>query len=180
MVAPLSSDRMKGTEFDPLPFDARKAPSPDLCFLMFVATARTARTMDELLPFVPFAQQRVLKECQQQWNPQQAAASKADWKSRNPSMSGESIEHLTGAPYTRELKHLYEIASKVMRVMDVKITAANKAELKVATQNTLSTNAYGKWEDFPYSTAEVEMLGEGDYWRMRSYNDNNVHYKEPQ
>src|SRR5262249_60391092 len=35
MTAPPVSDRMKGTEFDPLPFDAKKAPSPDLCFLKF-------------------------------------------------------------------------------------------------------------------------------------------------
>jgi len=180
MTAPPVSDRMKGTEFDPLPFDAKKAPSPDLCFLKFVATARTARSMDELLAFVPFAQQRVLKERQQQWNPQQAAANKADWKRRDPSMSEQSLEHLTGAPYTGELKNLSGIASKVMRVMEVKITGPNKAELKVATQSTLSTNAYGKREDFPYSTANVEMLGEGDYWRMKTYNDNNVHYKEPQ
>lgn len=174
------SDRMKGTEFDPLPFDAKKAPSPVLCFLKFVATARTARTMDELLPFIPYAQQRVLKECQQQWDPQRAAHSKAAWMKSNPSMRESSADHLTEAPYTRELKHLNEIAAKVMRVRAFKITAANKAELDVATQSTLSTNAYGKWEDFPYGTAEVEMLGEGDYWRMKSYNDNNIHYKEPQ
>src|SRR2546422_9105976 len=43
------------------PFDAASAPPPDECFRAFVAAAKNASSMEELLPFLPDSKQEALK-----------------------------------------------------------------------------------------------------------------------
>jgi hypothetical protein len=68
----------------------------------------------------------------------------------------------------------------VIRVKKITSVKGNKAELFVSTRSDTMSNAYGKMEKFPYSTADVEMLCEGSYWKFKSYNDNNISYKQEQ
>jgi hypothetical protein len=51
----------------------------------------------------------------------------------------------------------------------------NKATLKISTHG----NAVIDGGRYPYSTARVELLGQGNFWRLDSYNDDNVVYQEP-
>ncbi|MGH9550029.1 MAG: hypothetical protein ACRD3W_11670, partial [Terriglobales bacterium] len=79
------------------PFDAPHAPKPDLCFLKFVETARDARSMDTLFAFLPAAQQKVLQDCQKNYDPSQNAAKKA-WFDKQP---GKKLDNsfLLQSPY---------------------------------------------------------------------------------
>jgi len=167
---------MKGTSFDPLPFDAKKAPSPDLCFLKFVETANNATTLDQVLPYLPYAQQRVIKEEQQRWSPQSAAETRAQHLKLNPSITADALEFFSEAPYVRELNSLKDISGKIMRVRSIKYTGPNTAVLDVATRNNCRMNG----EDYPYSTADVELLGQGNFWMFDKYRDSSMHYKAPQ
>lgn len=170
-----SKERMKGTDFNPLPFDAKKAPTPDLCLLKFAHAARAATKIEELMPYIPYAKLKVLKECQAQYDPALAAQRRAEYQAKG--MDQDGIDHLTASPYAGELKRLKSLGEKIMRVKNIKYTKSNKAELHIATQNN---HFIVNGASYPYGTAEVEMLGEGNYWFLESYNDNNIGYKEPQ
>jgi len=173
------SERMKGTAFNPLPFDATKAPSPSLCYMKFVQTANSATSMDSLFPYIPFSKARSLKEEQQQYDPALAAQHKAQYQAEKR-LDADAITHLTQDPYSGELKRLKSIAKLFMRVQKAEING-NKAELRIATRNSATASFNnGPMEKFPYGTAKVEMIGEGSYWRMSSYNDDNINYKDPQ
>jgi hypothetical protein len=175
------TDRFKGTSLNPIPFDAKSAPSPDLCFLKFVAMARTAGSMSELLPFLSYSEQRMLKERQERWNPHQASENTQKLQQTNSKMSAQAVKFFNQDPYTNALSQKKGIADRILRVRTVKITEANKAELEVATQhNKTRSNVSGSWKVYPYGTARVEMLGEGNYWRFTGYKDNFLYYTEPQ
>ncbi len=175
------SDNMKGTSFEPLPFSSNQAPAPDLCFLKFVTAGRSASTMEQLMPFLPYAQRNTLIGCQKNWSPRQEAEDKAEWLQSNPKMKANDIKFLSESPYQREFERLKDITAKVMRVRKCKITGPNKAELDVATRSNLKAKFNeGEWENFPYSTATIEMLGEGNYWTFSSYKDSKMHYKTAQ
>src|SRR5438094_751262 len=53
------------------PFDAASAPPPDECFRAFVAAAKNASSMEELLPFLPDSKQEALKARQSRFDPKQ-------------------------------------------------------------------------------------------------------------
>lgn len=169
------TENMRGTSFNPLPFDAKKAPTPDLCLLKFVQAASTATKLEDLMNYIPYAELRTLKGCQKNYDPALAAQKRAKYQAEG--MKQDGIDHLTSSPFDNELKRLKRIALKIMRVRKIKYTASNKAELDIATHNCQATQ---NGVLYPYGTADVEMLGEEGYWRMQSYNDSNVNYKEPQ
>jgi|AGTN01.3.fsa_nt_gi hypothetical protein len=169
------SDHMKGTDFNPLAYDVKKAPSPDLCFLKFVATAKTATNMNQLMEFLPFSKSRTLKERQEQYDPQMAAQHRESFKRSDPNIGEASLTHLTQDPYSGELKHCREVAAKVLRIRKVTIKG-NKAILDVGVRAEATQDG----AKYPYGIADVEMICEGNYWKFSSYSDHNIFYKEPQ
>lgn len=175
-----TAGRTRGSSIDPLPFNAKTAPSPDLCFLKFVQTVNSASSLDQVLSYLPYAQQQVLKGEQERWSPQSAAENRAQHLKLDPKTSAETLDFLTQAPYTRELKQLKDIGEKVMRVRNIKYTAPNRAVLDIATRSELRSSSFGKEEIFPYGTATVEMLGQGNFWMFDKYKDDGLHYKSPQ
>lgn len=162
-----------------IPFNASSAPSPDLCFLKFVVTAKSATTADAILGYLPEQEARVLQDRQKLYDPHQAAEHRASFQQRNPKLTPDQLDHLTEPPFTGELKHCKRIAAKVIRVKSFKITG-NTAKLIVSTHSNLVSSAYGKPMNFPYSTATVEMIGEGNYWKFKSYNDSAISYTKEQ
>lgn len=169
------SDHMKGTDFNPLAYDVKKAPSPDLCFLKFVATAKTATNMNQLMEFLPFSKSRSLKEQQQLYDPAMAAQHRESFKRSDPNISEASLTHLTQDPYSGELKHCHEVAAKILRIRKVTIKG-NKAFLDVGVRAEATQDG----AKYPYGIADVEMICEGNYWKFSSYSDHNIFYKEPQ
>lgn len=168
-------ENMKGTDFNPLPFDAKKAPTPDLCLLKFAQAAKTATRIEDLMPYIPYAQLNSLKGYQKTYDPALAAQRKAEYEAKG--MDADGVRHLTSSPYDNELRRLKSLGDKIMRVKSFKYTASNKAKLDVATHNCQAEQNGGK---YPYGTADVEMRGEDNYWRMESYNDGNAFYQSPQ
>lgn len=160
-------------------FNASSAPSPDKCFLSLVQTARSASRLDSLLSYLRESEVKSLKERQALYDPALAASRRAEYQ-KDHSMSADAIEHLTEDPFTGELKRLKRMANKVIKVRRSEIKGS-KAELSVLTRSDAKARFNGgKWESFPYSSATVEMVGEGNYWHFVSYNDSSVSYKTPQ
>jgi hypothetical protein len=161
----------------PTSFNPASAPSPDLCFLKFVDTAKNATTADAILAYLPENEARVLPDRQHLYDPQQAAQRRASFLQRDPKLTPDQLDHLTEPPSIGTLKRWKRIATKVIRVKSFTIKG-NIAKLTVSTYSDAASSAYGKPMKFPYSTATVEMVGEGNYWKFKSYNDSNISYTE--
>lgn len=159
-------------------FDSRTAPSPGQCFMSLVQNARSAARVDSLFSYLPSTQVKVLKERQALHDPALAAKRRADYQAAG-TLDRDAIEHLTQDPYSGELKSLKNIANKVIKVRSSEIKG-NKAVISVLTHSDAKARFNGgKWEAFPYSTARIDMVGEGSYWKFDRYNDNNINYKTP-
>jgi len=103
----------------------------------------------------------------------QAASNKGSLKKLNPNLSEESLTHLSNPPFTNSLKFHKGLASHIQEILSVKVDGT-QAKLVVSTTNgATSDGGY-----FPYSKADVEMVGEGNFWRLSRYQPSNVYYQE--
>ena len=158
------------------PFNPATAPPPAACLLSFIAAARTATAMEQVLPYLPVDEQQTLLERQSQYDPQIAASGRAWHKQQNPKINGASLTYLSNPPFTNELDRNKRIATGILDILLVKVER-NKALIGVATNKGGIVNGIR----YPYGIAEVEMLGEANYWKIASYNDSNVVFlKSPQ
>jgi hypothetical protein len=157
----------------PIPFNAAAAPSPADSWRAFVNVARSASSMDQILPFLPQREAQQLKERQAQYDPREAVASQQRWRQKDPKMSERSITFLTNSAYANALDHYRGIAQKFIDVLSAKVEG-NKATLTISTRSQATSNG----EKYPYGKATVEMIGEGNSWRLDAYNDSGWHYQE--
>jgi len=156
------------------PFDPASAPPPADCLYSFIAAAKAASSMEQLLPYLPVDEQVVLKERQKQYDPKVAAQNRAWHKQQNPDIDEESLTFLSNPPYVNELNHNKSIANRILEVLEVKVEG-NKALIEVSTTSGAVVNGVR----YPYGTAEVELVGEAGFWKVHSYNDSNVVYLKP-
>jgi len=156
------------------PFDPAKAPPPADCLRAFVAAAKSATRMEQVLPYLPVDNQQVLIEEQKHYDPKDAAASRAWFKKQDPKIDEASLTYLSNPPFVNELNRNKDIAGGILEVLSVKVEG-NKALIEV------STTRGGTFNDvyYPYGTAKVELTGEAGYWKLSSYNDSNVIYMQP-
>ena len=155
-------------------FNVSAAPPPDVSLRGFFAAARKARSMTELLVYLPLDEQRVLKERQANYDPKVAADNRAWRKKQNPDIDERSQTFLSNPPYVNELERHQRIAKKFLDVLSVKVEG-NKATIEVSTTGGGTANGV----KYPYGEATVEMVGEGSAWKFSSYNDSNIMYLEP-
>ena len=83
-----------------------------------------------------------------------------------------TLEHLTSSPYAHELKFHKSIAEKYIAIIGVEIEG-NKATLRVSTKNGGIVDGI----EYPYDTAKIELLGQGNYWWLSWYGDDNTVYR---
>lgn len=91
-----------------------------------------------------------------------------------PKIDEKSLTFLSNPPYVNELDRHKRIAEKILDVLSVKVDGT-KALIEVSTTSGGTVNGV----EYPYGTAKIEMLGEGNSWKVHSYNDNNVVYLHP-
>jgi hypothetical protein len=169
----LSNDRSGATAAAAAPFNAATAPPPDECLKAFIATARNANSMEPVLNFLPLNVQSALKSRQSMYDPQQAAANRDSLRKRNPNLKEESLTHLSNPPYTNALKFYKGVANQIIDIQGVKIDG-NKATLSVSTNSGATING----EHYGYGTADIELIGEGNLWRLSKYQSSIMVYKD--
>lgn len=155
-------------------FYASSAPPPEETLRKFMAAAREARSMEELLVYLPQGKQRALQESQANYDPKVAAENRARRKKRDPSISERTQTYLSNSPYVNALQWHQGIGKKFLDVLNVKVEG-NTATIEVST--TGGGTAGGV--KYPYGEATVEMVGEGRAWKFASYNDSNIMYLKP-
>lgn len=156
------------------PFNPAAAPSPAVCLRSYVAAARAAGSMEQVLPFLPVDRQQALREEAKQYDPKVAASGRAWHKQQDPKISEETLDHLTGPPLARALKWHRGIAADILEVLSTKVEG-DKATIEVSTTSGGTVNGV----HYPYGKATIEMLGEANYWKYNSYNSSNVIYMNP-
>jgi hypothetical protein len=163
---------------NPLPkppaFYPAAAPPPEASLKAFIAAAEQATSMEQLLGYLPVAEQRVLKERQANYDPKEAARGRAWRRQQDPNVSEETQTYLSNPPYVNELDRYKDIGGKILEVLSVKVEG-NRALIEVSTNSGGTFNGVR----YPYGTAKIEMVGEGAEWKLASYNDSNVSYLEP-
>jgi hypothetical protein len=174
IVSPNSRPATTTSAPPPVPFDASLAPSPAACFEQYVATAKNAGSMEQILPYLPESQQTALRARQSIYDPQQAAKNRQWHKQQDPKLSEESLNYLSNPPLVNELKFHKNLAASVIKVLSEKIDG-NKATLVVSIHSDAIVNG----ERYPYSTADVEMIGEGRLWRSATFQPSIMVRKNP-
>src|SRR5262245_22092923 len=159
----------KAPEFNP-----SSASPPDECLKRFIATARSATSMDQILPYLSQDEQAVIKNRQSTYDPKEAARSREWFKKQDPSISNERLDHLSSSPYVNQLKFNKELANDIRDILSVKVDGA-KAKIVVSTTNGATING----EHYPYSKADIEMVGEGNAWKYSRIHHSILYYKEP-
>lgn len=157
----------------PPPFNAASAPPPEECLKAFIAAGRTATQMEQLMKFLPQRQMEALKAQQANYDPKNAASAREWHRKQNPKITDEELNHITGPPYNFELKFHKSLANEIVDILSAKVEG-NKANLVVSTSNGATVNG----EHYPYGKADVEMVGEGNYWKLSRYNPSIVVYKD--
>jgi hypothetical protein len=153
--------------------NAANAPPPAECLKAFVNTARTASSMEPLLHYLPEGEARSLREQQANYDPKQTASSRASLKKLNPSLDEKSLSHLTNPPFVNSLAFHKGLANEIYDVLSVQVEG-DEAKLVVSTRSEAIING-GRW---PYSKATVEMIAEGNYWKLSRYQPSSVYYQE--
>jgi hypothetical protein len=156
------------------PFDPAAAPSPAACLQSFIASARTATSMEQLLPFLPVDEAAALANWQKTYDPTVAASNRAWHRQQDPKISNDSLTYITNPPYVNALERHKRIADKILDVLSISVKG-NEAVIEVST---LSSATYDGVE-YPYGAAKIEMKGEANYWKLGAYNDSNVNYRNP-
>jgi len=162
------------TRSEPPPFNAASAPPPDECLKAFVAAGRTATSMDQLTKFLPQREMELLKSSEASYDPKEAASKQQWFRQQNPKITDESLAHLTSSPYASALKFKKSLASDIRDILSVKVEG-NKANLVVSTNKGATINDV----HYPYGKADVEMIGEGNYWKLSGFHQSIVYYKDP-
>jgi len=158
----------------PPPFNRSAAPAPDECLRSFVAAASNATSMEQLMPFLPHNEMQALKARQSQYDPAEAARGREWHRKQDPTLSEESLAHLTNPPYTTALKFKKALAGDIRDILSVK-EDGDKASLVVSTNNGATING----EYYPYGQADVEMVGEGNTWKLSRFRPSIIYFKEP-
>jgi len=154
-------------------FDAGSAPPPAECFKAYVAAARRATSMEQVLSFLPEGEQKSLRAYQATYDPGEAARGREWHRQQNPKISEKTLTHLSNPPFTNALKFHQGLAKDVIDVLSVKIEG-NQASLVVSTSSGATVNG----QYYGYSKADVELIGEGRTWKLSRYKPSIVYYKD--
>jgi hypothetical protein len=155
------------------PFNAASAPPPDECLKAFIAAAKGASSMEPLLRFLPAQEQETLKNRQSQFDPNQAAKNRQLLQKQNPRLNDQQLTHLSSAPFTNSLKWHKGVAESIVKIQGVKIDG-DKATIGVITNSGATING----ERYGYGAADVEMVGEGNAWKLSRFMSSILVYKD--
>jgi hypothetical protein len=158
----------------PPPFNATAAPSPSESLQAFIAAAKNASSMEQLMPYLPHNEMETLKARQSMYDPREAAQGRDRLRKQNPKLSDEELTHLSNPPYTNALKFKKGLADDIRDILSVKVDG-DKASLVVSTNNGATING----ERYPYGEADVEMIGEGNAWKLSRFRQSIIYHKEP-
>jgi hypothetical protein len=158
----------------PPPFNPSAAPPPDESLKAFVAAAKNAGSMEQLMPYLPHNERESLKARQSRYDPKEAARGREWHRKQDPKISEESLTHLSNPPYANALKFHKSLAGDIRDILSVKVDG-NKASLVVSTNNGATING----EHYPYGQADVEMIGEGNSWKLSRFKPSIMYFKEP-
>lgn len=151
--------------------------APVQYFLRFVSTARSANSIEAILPYLTSLEQDKIKRTQTTYDPKVAAENRAMFKAQNPNMSEDALDHITGSPQNNRLKQYKKIANKFYRVMDAYMKKPDVCIIKIATDNRGNPRVS---QSAPFGTAECAMVQEGNVWKFHEYVDRDGQYATPQ
>ena len=171
---PRDNAAFRGSKSPELPaFVPAAAPPAEECLRAYFAAAKGATSMDELLDYLPHKEQKMLRERQANFDPRKAAAKQEQLRAKDPDLSEDRITFLTNSPYANAFERHKKRANKFLDVLSAK-SDGNKATIVISTLSM----AKSLGQEYPYSKATIEMVGEAGYWRIDTYNDSSWRYKE--
>jgi hypothetical protein len=146
------------------PFDRASAPAPLDCFKAYVTTVRNASSMEQLLGYLSQSKQNLLDVEQAEYDPK-AQAEKRRWYQRNNPEAREDVLNVRfSSPYDKALRDHKAFVDDILEIRDLEVKG-NTAKVSVKTVG-------GKGMDgkhYAYSWIFVEMVGEGNSWKVKDY-----------
>src|SRR4029450_10661890 len=80
-------------------FSPANAPPPDDCLKFFLLAARSAISMDQLMPYLPESEQKTLRTQQASFNLQSLTERREYYRQQSPNLTDEQLANLTRSPY---------------------------------------------------------------------------------
>jgi len=152
-------------------FEPSAAPRPEVCFNSFLKKARSAKSFEEILPYLSVVDREYYKRIQKEYDPKRAQEQRQRYEAEG-GMSEASIAHMTNPPYTKGLAFYQRIAKKIRKFKSSEVDG-NKAVLHV----TIHADAVVNGLDYTKGTATINMVGEGKYWYIDSYDEGAFVYR---
>lgn len=146
-------------------FDAQSAPRPEVCFDAFLQAARSAKSFEEILPYLPADKREYYQREQKLYDPERARERRLKYE-KEGKLDADSIQHLTQPPYDTGLKSYRGMALKVNEFVSA-TTTGDRATLHV----TIHINETIDGVRYTKSTASIGMIGEGDSWKFESFKE---------
>lgn len=146
-------------------FDPQTAPRPEVCFDAFLRAARSAKSFDEILPYLPADKREYYEREQKRYDPEQARERRLRYE-KEGKLDAAAIQHLTQPPYASGLKGYRGMALKVNEFVSAK-TQGDRATLNVTIHIDETINGVR----YTQSTATIGMIGEGDTWKFESFKE---------
>ncbi len=146
-------------------FDPQAAPRPEVCFGTFLQAARSAKSFEEILPYVPADKREYYEREQKLYDPVKARERRIRYE-KEGKLDAAAIQHLTQSPYITGLKGYRSMALKVNEFVSA-TTKGDRATLQVTIHidETINGVRYTK------STATIGMVGEGQTWKFESFQE---------
>ena len=146
-------------------FDPQTAPRPEVSFDAFLRAARSAKSFEEILPYLPADKREYYEREQRQYDPEQARERRLRYE-KEGKLDAAAIQHLTQPPYVSGLKGYRGMALKVNEFVSA-TTKGDRATLNVTIHIDETINGVR----YTQSTATIGMIGEGNNWKFESFKE---------
>ena len=151
------------------PFDPASAPAPVDCFNAYVAATRNASSMEQLLGYLAQSKQNQLVVEQAEFDPKAEAEERQWFRSKHPEFTEDDLDRRFASPYAKYLRYHKTFVDKIVRIQNVSLKG-NTAHITILTHGGKGIDG----KQYAYSKAFVEMVGEGNYWKMKDYTSSAV------
>ena len=165
-LARKQQQRKQSLEKPAPPFNPAAAPAPIECFNAYVAAARSASSMQQLLGYLVQSKQNQLSVEQAEYDPKAEAEQRKWYREKHPKATQDDLNQRFASPFAKVLRYHKTFVGKIIEVQKVAING-NTAHITVLMQGGKGIDG----KQYAYGKADVELVGEGNFWKMKDYSD---------
>ena len=148
----------------------RSKITPDEWLVQFVKTTKSAKSFDQLLPFVTKERAESYLRQKASYDPKKAMERRRELQ-KESGFSPDLIDRMTSHPSKHALLHHKKIAGKITNLKPNSIYV-NKDQAKLVVD--IRSDAVIDGKSYSKSTASIGLIGQGNTWRFESFKESSL------